>query len=249
MQIFAHRGASGYCAENTLNAMRKAIDLGIHSLEIDVHECQGELIVFHDRRMEKMSSMSGLIHTQPLKQVKQAKIKGLPIPSLWQLMEEVYRYSDGKAEVNIELKGNTCLDAFIALYPKLITQLGYQDKQLLISSFNHQQLSTFAKAHPKARVAPLLAGIPLDGAAIVSQLNAYSLNLSIDFISHELIQDAKHRGAKVFVYTVDNSEDIQALQCAGVDGIFSNYPDKAKASLLSDIEIPASKAKYRPWFP
>lgn len=254
MQIFAHRGASGYAPENTLAAMDKALELGVSALEIDVHACDGELLVFHDRRMEKMSSKTGLIHTLPLEQVKQAKIQGESIATLWQLMTYVHAQSCGQATVNIELKGNTCLHAFVSLYPKLIHDLGYKQEQLLISSFNHPMLAKFAKQHPSALIAPLLSGIPLNGAEIVSQLNAYSLNISLDFITHELIHDAHQRGAKVFVYTVDNVDDIRALQCAGVDGIFSNFPDKAKAALLPMDELTAdeleeARKRYQPWFP
>lgn len=254
MQIFAHRGASGYAPENTLAAMDKALALGIFDLEIDVHACDGELLVFHDRRMEKMSSETGLIHTSPITKVKRAKIQGEPIATLWQLMSYVYGQSHGQAKVNIELKGNTCLAPFLALYPRLINEIGYDKSQLLISSFNHPMLAKFASEFPSAIIAPLISGIPLNGAEIVSQLKAYSLNISLDFITHELIQDAHQRGAKVFVYTVDNVDDIHALQCAGVDGIFSNFPDRAKAAQLpmdklSTDELEEIKKRYHPWFP
>ncbi len=50
MLIFAHRGASGYQVENTLAAMAKALELGAKAIELDVHNVEGELVVFHDRR-------------------------------------------------------------------------------------------------------------------------------------------------------------------------------------------------------
>lgn len=102
----------------------------------------------------------------------------------------------------------------------------------MISSFNHPYLQQVKQALPQALVAPLLASIPLDGAAVVSELNAYSLHLDVSFISKALVDDAHHRGAKVYVYTVDYSDDIHALQQLGVDGIFSNFPDRAMQALL-----------------
>ena len=62
MLVFAHRGASGYEPENTLVAMDKALDLGAKAIELDVHCVEGELVVFHDRRLEGKSTGTGLIH-------------------------------------------------------------------------------------------------------------------------------------------------------------------------------------------
>ena len=114
---------------------------------------------------------------------------------------------------------------------------------MLLSSFNHPYLQAVKQALPGALVAPLLASIPLDGAAVVSELNAYSLHLDISFISQALVDDAHHRGAKVYVYTVDHQDDIHALKQMGVDGIFSNYPDRAMKALTQ-----TSSTNYQGYF-
>ena len=72
----------------------------------------------------------------------------------------------------------------------------------------------------------LLYGIPLDYAACGERLGAYSLNLGLDFVSPELVDDAHRRGLKVFVYTVDYPDDLARMQALGVDGVFSNYPER-----------------------
>lgn len=214
MLIFAHRGASGYVAENTLAAMAKAIELGATAIELDVHNVEGELVVFHDRRLDSKSSGQGIIHLVNKGYLDTVTVKGEPIPTLWQVLELVA----GRATINIELKGVNTVAPLLTLYPKAITELGFSAEQLLISSFNHPYLQQVKQALPQALVAPLLASIPLDGAAVVSELNAYSLHLDVSFISKALVDDAHHRGAKVYVYTVDYSDDIHALQQLGVAG-------------------------------
>ncbi|MFB2662101.1 glycerophosphodiester phosphodiesterase [Shewanella mangrovisoli] len=228
MLIFAHRGASGYVAENTLAAMAKAIELGATAIELDVHNVEGELVVFHDRRLDSKSSGQGIIHLVNKGYLDTVTVKGEPIPTLWQVLELVA----GRATINIELKGVNTVAPLLALYPKAIAELGFSAEQLLISSFNHPYLQQVKQALPQALVAPLLASIPLDGAAVVSELNAYSLHLDVSFISKALVDDAHQRGAKVYVYTVDHRDDIHALQQLGVDGIFSNFPDRAMQALL-----------------
>ena len=228
MLIFAHRGASGYVAENTLAAMAKDIVLGATAIELDEHNVEGELVVFHDRRLDSKSSGQGIIHLVNKEYLGKVTVKGEPIPTLWQVLELVA----GRATINIELKGVNTVAPLLELYPKAIAELGFSAEQLLISSFNHPYLQQVKQALPQALVAPLLASIPLDGAAVVSELAAYSLHLDVSFISKALVDDAHQRGAKVYVYTVDHSDDIHALKQLGVDGIFSNYPDRAMQALL-----------------
>ena len=50
--------------------------------------------------------------------------------------------------------------------------------------------------------------------------------MSLEFINQEFIEDAHKRGLKVYVYTVNDDDDIQRMKDLGVDGIFSNYPER-----------------------
>ncbi|MGL5393359.1 MAG: glycerophosphodiester phosphodiesterase [Shewanella sp.] len=239
MLIFAHRGASGYAPENTLAAMASALALGVEAIELDVHNVEGELVVFHDRRLDNKSSGTGVIHLCSKAYLSSLDVKGEAIPTLWQVLELVA----GRCIVNIELKGVNTVTPLLALYPKALTQLGFTEEQLLISSFNHPYLQQVKAALPQALIAPLLASIPLEAGAVVSQLQAYSLHLDVSFISQALVDDAHQRGAKVYVYTVDNPDDLHALRQMGVDGVFSNYPDRARQALT---HVP--KAHYHGYF-
>ncbi|MCE9787705.1 glycerophosphodiester phosphodiesterase [Shewanella chilikensis] len=238
MLIFAHRGASGYAPENTLKAMALALELGCEAVELDVHHADGELWVFHDRRLSPKSNGKGLLAQQSSRYLRQLRVEGEPIPTLRQVLELI----EGRMTVNIELKGVGCIEPFIQQYPQLL-QLGYQPEQLLVSSFNHLWLKQVKQQLPNVPVAPLLEGIALNQAAVVSELKAWSLHLDISFINRELVADAHQRGAKVYVYTVDDADDIRALAALGVDGIFANYPDRAATALAQESQI-----DYRHWF-
>ncbi|WP_282110192.1 glycerophosphodiester phosphodiesterase [Shewanella algicola] len=243
MLVFAHRGASGYVPENTLAAMDKALELGAKAIEIDVHCVEGELVVFHDRRLEGKSNGYGLIHLSTKADLCKVTVGGESIPSLWEVLTHIDCISNGDCIVNIELKGVGCVEPFIDMYPQLLSSLNFTAQQLLISSFNHLYLAQIKQQLPQVVIAPLLGGIPTDLAKVVSDLHAYSLHLDAAFISQAIVDDAHQRGAKVYVYTVDNAEDINTLKAIGVDGIFSNYPDKAIAAAA----LPVS-ASLLTWF-
>ena len=98
-----HRGAMGYVVENTLESIQKALDFGVHGVEIDVHLCaSGELVVFHDFTLERMTNGTGAISKYTLSELKQLKIgHKFQIPTL----EEVLELINKECLLNIELKG------------------------------------------------------------------------------------------------------------------------------------------------
>ena len=70
-----HRGAKGYVAENTIASISKAIELGVDGVEIDVFRCStGELVVFHDKTLEKLTNGSGFIEELTLDSIKKIKV-------------------------------------------------------------------------------------------------------------------------------------------------------------------------------
>ena len=93
-------------------------------------------------------------------------------------------------------------------------------------SFHHPELARFAALRPEIRLGALTATIPFTLAAFAAELGAWSLNCDVDFVDAALVMDAHRRGLKVLVYTVDHTADLAALVAIGVDGIFTNRPDR-----------------------
>ena len=72
--IIGHRGAKGHVAENTIASIEKAIDLGADGVEIDVFRClSGEIVVFHDKTLDKLSNGVGSIEEKSLTELKELK--------------------------------------------------------------------------------------------------------------------------------------------------------------------------------
>jgi glycerophosphoryl diester phosphodiesterase len=86
-----------------------------------------------------------------------------------------------------------------------------------------------ASLKPDIRTGALIYGIAANYAAFASDLKAYSANLSNEFIPPAFIEDAKKRGLKVFVHTVNDQSEISKIREIGVDGIFTDYPDIARS--------------------
>ncbi len=218
-----HRGARAYIAENTLASFKHAIELGVDAIEFDVMLCgSGELIVFHDHRVDYLSNGTGLVENLSLKYLKSLDVGGgNKIPTL----EEALNFIDRNIPINIEIKGNNTVNELARILSDFIDNKGWKASDFYISSFNQQYLLKIKKQFPEIRIGVLLVGIPLYLAKIGNTLNAYSINLSLSFINKDIVDDAHKRGLKVFVYTVNNVEDIEMMKEMGVDGIFSDSPD------------------------
>ncbi|MBW3730291.1 glycerophosphodiester phosphodiesterase [Aeromonas dhakensis] len=231
MQIIAHRGASGLAPENTLKAIRLALTLGAGAIEIDVQQADGELWVFHDRRLERCTDGRGVLMAQSRTYLESLNAgEGEGIPTLWQVMEAIA----GQAELHIELKGAQTADEVARLTQRAEAELGFAPTQWVVSSFHHPELARFAALRPDIRLGALTSTIPLTLAKFAAELGAWSLNCDVDFVDQALVQDAHDRGLKVLVYTVDDPADQAMMAAIGVDGIFTNRPDRFLPSAKLD---------------
>lgn len=235
MEIIAHRGASGDYPENTLLAMEQAIMQGADAIEIDVFAVDGELIVIHDHHLARTTNGSGSIYQHSLAQLQQLDAGlGQRIPTLWQVLQLL---APTALWLNIELKGENTVAPLLSLLDKAKRELSFDSNRLLISSFNHHLLAKLKQHRSDIKLGALTANLPLDYAAFAQQLQAYSVNCDVSFINQAFVDDAKARGLKVYVYTVDQPDDIKRLQQYGVDGIFSNYPERSRQTLTEKPSV------------
>lgn len=228
MLIFAHRGASGIEPENTLRAIQSALDANVDGIEIDVHQVEDKLVVIHDRWLQRTTSGKGQLKNYTFEQLRALDAgQGEVIPTL----DEVLELTAKKCLVNIELKGINDINLLFKYLDNAITNDHFTLSHILLSSFNHRLLALIHRTRPEFAIGALTACYPLDYASFAEKLSAYSVHLDVDFISEHFVEDAHNRGLKVFVYTVDEPEDISAMKALAVDGIFSNHPTQSKSHI------------------
>lgn len=219
---FAHRGASGHEPENTLIAMEKAITMGVDWIELDVHVVEEELIVIHDDRLERTTNGTGYVHEHSLDYLRSLDAgKRQRIPLLHEILDLV----DRRAGVNVELKGPGTAGPTVAIIRHYIRERNWKYDDFIVSSFNHHELATVKQIDPAVRTGALIVGIPLGYARFAEKLKAYSVHCSLDFINDAFVKDAHARGLKMYVFTVNNRNDLDRVVSMRVDGVFTNFPE------------------------
>lgn len=228
VKVIGHRGARGYVMQNSLASFQKALDLGVDCVELDVWQCKsGEIVVFHDQRLEHLSSGFGLIVDHTWEQLQQIKLEdGSAIPTLQQVLDVVNR----QCVVNIELKGPQAAGSVSQIVTNYLGQ-GWSAQDFLITSFNHIELQAFHKLSPQIPFGPIIEAIPLGYADFAQAMGATHLVLDFSCAISEFVADAQARQIQVLVYTVNYPVDITAMLEIGVDGIISDYPDRVLVNL------------------
>ncbi len=219
-----HRGAAGYEPENTLASFKKALDLGVDVIELDVHACKtGELVVIHDDKVDRTTNGKGYVTEKTFEELRFLNAgKGQKIPKI----EEVLDLLKNRVIVNIELKGAKTAEPVFKIIEAYLIEKNWKKKNFIVSSFNHPELKKFKNLMPEIKTCACLTGIPIDYAEFAKKAAADFVSLNMEFVNKEFVDDAHNRGLKVYVWTVNDSDDIEKMKALKVDGIFSNFPDR-----------------------
>ena len=94
-EIFAHRGASGYESENTLEAFALAVEQGAMEFELDVQLSRdGQMVIIHDENVDRVCNGTGWVKDYTLEELKRFQVstpegKKGRIPTLREVLELV----------------------------------------------------------------------------------------------------------------------------------------------------------------
>jgi len=224
--VIGHRGARGHAPENTLLGIDACIRLGTPWVEFDVQQHGEALLLMHDLRLERTTNGRGRLSEHSFEALRRLDAgQGQQIPTLQEALDLV----DQRVCVNIELKTWSGCAVAVARVLRDYLVDGWPAERLLVSSFHLPELWEFKQLLPEVPLGVLYCGVPLDWAGAASELKAATLNISDEFVDDKLIADAHARGLKLYAYTVNHPDEMRRLQAQGVDGIFTDYPDRALA--------------------
>ncbi|MDR2501242.1 MAG: glycerophosphodiester phosphodiesterase [Treponema sp.] len=238
--IFAHRGCSSLAPENTLAAFRKARDLGVPGIELDVHICAtGELVVVHDGTFTRTAGPGA--DAAPVEELSWRAIRSLDTGSFFDPrfhQERPLRLEEALEEfcpamyVDIELKSRRIgRDPLPGRAAALLKALGpVYAGAVSVSSFNPFCLSAFKRAAPPIPVAAIWSAdreLPLVlrrglGRWIARCDYVKPAHYRISPLARLVIGGWEQR--PLVAWTVDTVELAERLARQGCAGIITNRP-------------------------
>ena len=222
--VIGHRGARGHVAENTVASVKKALELGVDGIEIDVFLCaSGELVVFHDKTLEKLTDASGYIEELTLDSIHKITVLGRePIPTL----SEVLDLTAGTTVLNIELKGTRTAAPTAAMLEAYFKAGTLKPEEVFISSFDWNELELFYAATHEVAIAVLTEDDPVDAIPVAQKLNAFAINPNFRSLNEKNVRKIHAAGLKIYPWTINEPADIEEMKRLGVDAIITDFPER-----------------------
>ena len=221
--IVGHRGACGYAPENTLSSFKKAIECNVDMIEFDVRKCaSGELVVFHDAKVDRITDGEGYIASKSLQELKQLKVLGA---ETMVTLCEALDFIDRRVKIYIELKDLCIVDEVLGIIEHYVNCKQWKYSEFIVGSYDHTQLCTIRTAKKEIFVAALLYGIPIGFGSCGADSNAHIICLDSEFITQQLVDDIHQRDMLVYVYTVNDEYQLLRVLAYGIDGIITDFPD------------------------
>ena len=226
--VIAHRGASAHRPENTLTAFELAVALRADMIETDLHRTSdGAIVITHDEDLCGLGGV-GEIAGATLAEIRALDAGGGErVPTL----DEILDRFGPQIPFNLELKRATETD-YEGLEAQALAAVSARGllARTLWSSFYDSVLGRLRVLAPDARVALLISGrYPIRILERARELGAEAINPEASIVSAARVDEAHAAGLAVYVFTVDDLGEMQRLLALGVDGLFTNYPDRMRA--------------------
>jgi glycerophosphoryl diester phosphodiesterase len=212
-----HRGARAYEPENTLSSFRRAVELGVDAIELDVRKTKdNEIVVIHNSDVNKTTDGSGAVSDFTLEEIKRfVTEKGEHIPTLEEVLDAVGK----RVKVLVELKETGIEENVLDLIQRkrLI-------ENVILISFHEDVLRKVRELNDKVTTGLIYVRHknPIQSAL---DLKAEYLLPLYRFIHSANVKKAHEKGLKVIVWTINTKEEAIEYKKKGVDGIATDRPD------------------------
>ncbi len=227
----AHRGASGIAPENTLVAFKKAIEIGVDAVELDLHgTVDGEVVVIHDTSLDRTTNHRGCVNQIALETIKRAdaggwfapEFVGEPVPTLAEALACIAKQTIAVLEIKDPLIAETVVAK--------IRETHTQDIAVIIS-FHTTVLQTIRSLEPRIPTGWLIGNhnnhaSPVQLCQQLGELGCSLLNVNHQLITAEFAYEIRRRGISLWCWTVDDLSRMREMQAFGVQGITSNHPER-----------------------
>ena len=231
-KLIAHRGLYNNkegIVENTIKAFNKAIEKG-YAIELDVQILKdGNLIVFHDDNLLRLTGINKRVYDSTLEYIKSVNLLNTneKIPTLKEVLDTVL----GKVPLVIEIKSGIFLHG---IEKKLYDVLKEYNGKFCIESFNPFSVLWFknnASLVPRGLLTTKnYSSFKKFLISITNNLSFTNKLLKLDFlacnyknINSKLIKRTKNSKIYLFAYTINNEKEYEKLKdiCDGI--IFENF--------------------------
>lgn len=215
-------------------AFEQAYQIGADGLELDVQLTRdGEVVIFHDKMIDRMTNGSGTLSELTLKDVQSVSIDGLmqdelPRQKIPTLEEYLIWVHDKDFLTNIELKTLTGEDIGLeSKVLKLIFEYGVEER-VIISSFHRQNMARVKKQSPSIQTGLLVPGCNDHILKLTKELGMDYIHPHALSLDETLIEQSHHFELGINTWTVNELADLEKVANEGIHAVITDFPDLLK---------------------
>jgi len=234
--IAAHRGAEPLL-ENTIPALRLAVEEGADLLEFDVQSTiDGALVLHHDPTLARLAGRPDLaVESATLHELAALELRHpqspAPVgcaPGSIPTLAELFAALPRDFPVNVEIKRQGFDIGHLAA---LALEATAGRENVLVSSFDLELLRELRRRSPEVRIAPLAHRLSPELERIGRELGAWSLHVAGGIARGNASSTRARHGPPLLVYTVNEASRARLLFARGVCGVFTDRPGALRAEL------------------
>lgn len=223
---YAHRGASEYAPENTLSSFYLGLIMGANGIETDVQRTRdGELVLFHDDAVHRVSNGKGRIADLTLEELRSLKIFGNATAGFYDriltMREFLEKFAKYDISLAIELKGPGVEEEAL----NLIKEFGCLEKTTF-TSFEFVYIKKIKTLCPEARVGWLVYEGGEEEINALLEIGGEEIAPKAEFVTQEAIKKWRGFGLGVRAWGVANVQIMKNMCDLSVDGMTVNFPDR-----------------------
>jgi len=223
----AHRGDSSLYRENTLEAIKSAIDKGADVVEIDVHlSSDGEVVVIHDPTLERLWGCAKQVEKLTWSEISTIRTDGYRIPLLREVLE-LFKGKNSLLMIDMEITQPAVPSVRVVLDSSLplsqVTWCGSIEAMKLVRSASHE-----------ARVWMPWYSLDLPSQSDIEELRPEFLNFDYSLVTTKTVQRVHQLGCKVSVWTIQDQPIMRWAAAIGVDSITSDYLESLQITLREE---------------
>lgn len=240
--LIAHRGFAGERPENTVPTFRSAAR-SADWIELDCRPtADGVCAVFHDRRLDRCTSLSGVVAETSAETLFSTRVLGGgPVPTLEEALDAI----PTDTGVVIDLKGRhgavpTGADERWEWLEGPLATIADTPHPTLVSTFWEGALEATKRYAPELPTAYLFERGVDHALGVADRYGCAALHPPVELLvggrdapdgEEGLLARARERDLAVNVWTVTDHEEAAALAALGVDGIIAD-----RADVLTTVE-------------
>lgn len=232
----AHRGDSSVYRENTLEAIKSAIDKGADVVEIDVHlSSDGEVVVIHDPTLERLWGTKKDVNKLTWSEISAIRTDGYRIPLLTEVLE-LFKNKNSILMIDMEITDPAVPSV------KVVMDSGLPLSQVTWCG-NIEAMKLVRGASSEARIWMPWYTLDLPSKSDVEQLRPEFLNFNYSLVTQETVKRVHELGCKVSVWTVQDQPIMRWAAAIGVDSITSDYLASLQSVLSKNPSLDEGQPK------